>query len=138
MKRFGMMRRGVGVLLLPMVLATGAYGLTAGNTVPDNDAGDGTQAVTGYTVTSGTIDYNLNGTNPYNVDSVTFELDADDGSYEEPDITKIRLDSDSGVWYTCAADGLPDADSDTFTCDTTVGTQLTVANVDELRVVAVE
>jgi len=138
MKRFGMMRRGVGVLLLPMVLATGAYGLTASNTVPDNDAGDGTQAVTGYTVTSGTIDYNLNGANPYNVDSVTFELDADDGSYEEPDITKIRLDSDSGVWYTCAADGAPDADSDTFTCDTTVGTQLTVVNVDELRVVAVE
>lgn len=138
MKRFGMMRRGVGVLLLPMVLATGAYGLTASNTVPDNDAGDGTVTVTGYTVTDGTIDYNLNAANPYNVDSVTFELDANDGSYEAPDITKIRLDSDTAVWYSCTPDGAPDADSDTFTCDTTVGTQLTVTNVDELRVIAVE
>lgn len=135
MKRLGPQRR-LGALLLPMVLATGAYGLTASNTVPDNDAGDGTQVVTGYTVS--VIDYNLNATNPYNVDSVDFLLTANDGSYEEPDTIKVRLDSDTAVWYVCAPQGDADVDSETFDCDTTVGTQATVANTDELRVVAAE
>ena len=135
MKGLGL-RRQVGVLLLPMVLATGAYGLTAANTVPDNDAGDGTDVVTGYTVS--VIDYNLNATNPYNIDSVDFHLTADDGSYELPDTIKIRLDSSTTVWYACAAQADADVDSETFLCDTTVGTQATVADTDELRVVAAE
>ena len=135
MKGLGL-RRQVGVLLLPMVLATGAYGLTAANTVPDNDAGDGTVTVSGYTVSA--IDYNLNATNPYNVDSVDFLLTADDGSYELPDTIKIRLNSATTVWYSCAGQGVATATDQTFLCDTTVGTQATVANTDELRVVAAE
>lgn len=135
MKRLGPQRR-LGALLLPMVLATGAYGLTASNTVPDNDAGDGTQAVTGYTVS--VIDYNLNATNPYNIDSVDFLLTANDGSYERPDTIKVRLDSDTAVWYACDGQNDATATAETFDCDTTVGTQATVANTDELRVVAAE
>lgn len=135
MKRLGLQRR-MGALLLPMVLATGAYGLTAANTVPDNDAGDGTVTVSGYTVS--VIDYNLDGTNPYNIASVDFLLTADDGSYELPDTIKIRLDSDTAVWYSCAGQGVATATNQTFLCDTTVGTQATVANTDELRVVAAE
>lgn len=137
MKRFGLMRRGVSVLLLPMVLATGAYGLTASNTVPDTDAGDGTQAaVTGYTIS--VIDYNMNATTPSNLDSVDFVIDADDGTYEEPEV-KVKLDAD-GAWYSCTAQNdIPAGGGDeTFLCNTTVGTQLTVANVDQFQVVAVE
>jgi hypothetical protein len=136
MKRFGMMRRGVSVLLLPMVLATGAYGLTASNTVPDTDAGDGTQAaVTGYTISS--IDYNMNAATPSDLDSVDFVIDADDGSYLEPEV-QVKLDAD-GAWYSCTAQNdAPAGGDETFQCDTTVGTQLTVANVDQFQVVAVE
>jgi len=135
MIRFGW-RRQLGVMLLPMALATGAYGLTAANTVPDNDAGDGTVAVTGYTVSA--IDYNLNATNPYDIDSVDFHLTADDGSYELPDTIKIRLDASTTVWYACTNQADADADSESFDCDTTVGTQATVVDTDELRVVAAE
>ena len=135
MKRLGLQRR-LGALLLPMVLATGAYGLTAANTVPDVDAGDGTDVVTGYAVSN--VDYNLNATNPYNVDTVTFDLTASDGTYEEPDIVKVRLDVSANVWYSCTAEGTPVGAMDDFTCDTTAGTQLTVADTDEFRVVAVE
>lgn len=135
MIRFGW-RRQLGVMLLPMALATGAYGLTAANTVPDNDAGDGTVAVTGYTVS--VIDYNLNATDPYDIDSVDFLLTADDGSYERPDTIKVRLDVSSNVWYACAGQNDATATAETFLCDTTVGTQAKVVDVDELRVVAAE
>lgn len=135
MKRLGLQRR-MGALLLPMVLATGAYGLTAANTVPDSDAGDGTDAVTGYAVS--VVDYNLNATNPYNIDSVDFLLTASDGSYELPDNVKVRLDVSANVWYTCTGQGVATATNQTFLCDTTVGTQATVADTDELRVVAAE
>lgn len=135
MKRLGL-RRHLGAVLLPMVLATGAYGLTAANTVPDVDAGDGTDVVTGYAVSA--VDYNLNTTNPYNIDSVDFLLTASDTTYELPDTVKIRLDVSANAWYSCTGQGVATATNQTFLCDTTVGTQATVADTDELRVVAAE
>lgn len=59
---------------LALVLTTAAYGFAAANTVPDSKAGDGTGAVSGYTVSN--VTYYLEASDPSKLDKVTFTLDA--------------------------------------------------------------
>ena len=59
-------------LTVAMVLATFTYALTSSNTVPGSNAGQGAQTVAGYTVSN--VHYNLNASDPRNVDSVQFDL----------------------------------------------------------------
>ena len=116
----------VGGLLLAGATTLGVSALTAGNTVPDSRAGDGSGAVSGYVVTN--VDYGLNATNPQNIDEVTFTLDATPAAGSD---IKVRLVSTSSNWYDCttvAADA---------TCATTSPT-VAVADADELRVIAVD
>lgn len=121
-----------GVLLLPMMLATGAYGLTASNTMPSvTRAGDGSVSISGYTISA--VEYTLNATDPDNIDAVAFTLAAASGTYDAPANLKIKVDAD-GAWYAC--DAFDTENDTTASCDTTIGTQATVANADELRVVA--
>jgi len=65
--------RLVFAMLSLTIMAAAVYGFAAANTVPTSKAGDGAGVVSGYTVSS--IHYNLNATNPRNIDSVTFNLD---------------------------------------------------------------
>lgn len=116
----------VGGLLLAGATTLGVSALTAGNTVPDSRAGDGSGAVSGYVVTN--VDYGLNATNPQNIDEVTFTLDATPAAGSD---IKVRLVSTSSNWYDCttvAADA---------TCATT-SPIVAVADADELRVIAVD
>ena len=62
------------VLLIVLVLSMSIYAFAAANTVPASSAGDGSGAISGYTISA--IHYGLNATNPGNVDSVTFTLSA--------------------------------------------------------------
>lgn len=107
-------------LVAILVVAVAAYAFAAANTVPDTKAGDGTGAVSGYTVTS--VVYNLNGTTPTTLDSVDFDLGA------AATQVQAQLVSSGGTWYACT-----NTAGTVWNCDTT---GLTVTSIDQLRVVA--
>lgn len=115
--------------IVPMIgfLVAVAFAYTAANTVPASKAGDGSGAITGFTVSS--VHYQLDGTDPTQIDAVTFDLDSAPAGGST---IKIQADSVAGVWYSCT--NVVTA----VTCDTTVGTQLTVAAADNLRVVVAD
>lgn len=109
------------LLALSAILAVSvaAYAFAASNTVPATKAGDGTGAVSGYTVTS--VVYTLNATNPNTLDQVSFDLGA------VATQVKAQLVA-SGTWYSCTLDT-----GTVWECDTT---GLAVSSIDQLRVVA--
>ncbi len=124
---------------LAVVLAAFAVGgtvITAANTVPDSTAGEGTNTVSGYTISS--IVYNLNAADPRNIDSITFTATADNGSVVAvlPNI-KANFETLPGHWYTCTRTGGV-APAHNISCDTTVGSQLTVANTTAFDIVISE
>jgi hypothetical protein len=81
------------VVLLTAALVAGIYAYTAANTVPPSKAGDGTAAITGYTVSA--VHYNL-GTPPSDVSSVTFTLNS-----EPVAGSTIKIVLNGTNWYTC-------------------------------------
>lgn len=115
----------VPCLVLGLMVAGYAY--TAANIVPASKAGDGTGAVTGYTISN--IDYTLNGADPQLIDQVLFDVDVAPTAGSD---IEVSLDDGSGVWYTCTFLVLA------VTCDTTVGTQAIVLLTDELQVIIVD
>ena len=110
------------ILALAALLGIGAYVFTASNTVPATNAGAGSGAISGYTISS--VAYNLNATTPTNIDSVTFSI-----SPTTAGTVKIQLQS-GGAWYSCTNT------AGSVSCDTTVGTQATVSPANNLTVVA--
>jgi hypothetical protein len=66
-------RNLVATLFLASVLGTSAYAFTASNTVPPSKGGDGTGAVSGYTVSN--ISFSIPD-DPTDPTTVTFDLDA--------------------------------------------------------------
>ena len=117
-------RRGrlLATLVVAGVLATATYAFTASNTVPASRAGDGSGAISGYTVSN--VAYTLNATNPSNLDSVAFTLDA------AASVAKIKLVAAGSTWYSCTN---PSANN--WTCSTTGAA---VAPADQLQVVATQ
>ena len=113
------MVKGFGIIGLVVGLSAGAYGFTAANTVPASHAGDGSGTVSGYTVSA--IHYVLNATTPTNVTSVTFTVNA------APVAGSTMKAQIGGNWYACTNAGA------NLTCNTTVGTQLTIANATSLE-----
>lgn len=105
-----------------LVLSTTAYAFAASNTVPPSYAGEGSFAISGFTVSS--VHYNLNSSNPAAVDTVTFSLDT---ALPAGGVITIQLVS-GGSWYPCAVDGT----RRNVTC-TTTGAPVSTAN--NLRVV---
>ncbi len=116
--------RLAAVILLTGVLVAGTYAYTAANTVPASKAGDGSGAVSGYTVSL--VHYNLNATSPQNVDSVTFTLDA-----APPSGSTIKAQVDGATWYTCTNSGTA------VTCNTT-SPIATVLGATSLRVIVAQ
>ena len=108
------------VVFAIMIVSVAAYAFAAANTVPATKAGAGSGAVSGYTVSA--IVYNLNATDPSDLDSVDFTLSA------AASTVKIKLVAAGSTWYDCTV-----VTGNNFTCDTT-GT--TVSSMDELNVVA--
>jgi len=103
------------------VVAGGSYAFTASNTVPSTQAGQGTGTVSGYTVTS--VGYTLNGSNPSNIDAVTFTI-----SPATATTVKAQLVA-AGTWYSCVNT------TGSVSCATT-SPQMTVATAATLNVVA--
>ena len=122
-RRLGRRTRLVGAAILVSLVAFAAYGFTNTNTVPATNAGSGSGAISGYTVTS--VVYTLNASNPNNIDQVAFTI-------APTNATTVKIRLDGVTWYACAnAAG-------SVTCNTTVGTQATVAPATNLEVVAVQ
>jgi hypothetical protein len=113
------------VVLLVLIFATAAFAFAATNTMPAvTAAGEGARTISGYTV--GGVKYNLNGSNPSNIDSVAFTLAP---AAPLTSTVKIRLDTTGGAFYNCTS-----ANGTNWTCDTT-STPITVTEADELRVI---
>jgi hypothetical protein len=112
-------------LLLPAVLAValsiGGYAFTASNTVPNASLGQGSNTISGYTVSS--VAYNLNGSTPTNLDSVSFTI-----SPTTATSVKAQLAS-GGTWYSCTNT------AGSVSCATT-SPQATAAAATSLNVVA--
>ncbi|MGQ0833207.1 MAG: hypothetical protein ACT4OV_16200 [Microthrixaceae bacterium] len=114
--------RWVWALGLTAALTAVTHASTASNSVDASQAGDGSGAISGYVLSS--IRYNLNASNPSNIDSVTFTLDA---TPPAGSTLKAQLAS-SGTWYTCTNVATA------VTCAVT-SPQATVAAASNLRVV---
>lgn len=109
------------VAIVAFVFASVTNAYAAANTVPTSKAGDGAGAVSGYTVTN--VHYELNASNPANIDYVSFTLSA------AATTVKIKLVAAGSTYYSCALV------AGTWECDTT-SPQATVLSVDELWVIA--
>jgi hypothetical protein len=118
--------RIVVAIVLGLLVATAVNALVASNTVPGTAAGSGAGTISGYTVTN--VAYNLNSTNPANIDSVSFTLDA------SATTVRIKLDSASSTYYP-AANCTPSGNN--WTCTTILPSQATVAGANQLSVVSV-
>jgi hypothetical protein len=115
-------RRLVFIVAAAAALAFAAYAFTATNTVPASKAGDGSGAITGYTVSN--IQYQLEVANPANIDSVSFDVDAAAGT------VKVKVVAASATYTACT--GGPTSWSCNF------ATNPTVVSADEFRVIAVQ
>ncbi len=116
-------RRMVIVLVAAGALALATYAFTAANIVPGSQAGDGTGAITGYTVSN--IAYQLDSLNPANIESVSFDLNGPAGT------VKAKLVAASGTFTDCTNTG-----GNSWSCN--VEPDPTVLSVDQLRVIAIQ
>ena len=118
-------RRGVVVAAaLAAVLGIATYAFTASNTVPATSAGQGSATISGYNVSN--VVYNLNATNPSQLDSVSFSLSP---QARNPAATTVQVQLvTGGSWTSCSVA------SGTWTCAPSGGVAVSAAN--ELNVVA--
>jgi hypothetical protein len=123
---FGLVSR-IGLIGLVVGLPIGAYAFTASNTVPATKAGDGNNAITGYTISN--VHYTVSGANPQNVDSFSFSLDT---APVAGSTVKARIVS-TGSFVTCSFSGTAVACPDTGTLS-----GISVQSLDSLDVVAVQ
>jgi hypothetical protein len=120
-------RKTIAVVLVVIGLSALITAMTAANTVPTAKVGDGAGAISGYTVSA--VDYNLNATNPQNIDSVTFTLDAAPAGGAT---VKIKLVAAGSTWFSCTMSGTPAVNA---SCTTSGAT---VAAADQLNVVVAD
>lgn len=122
----GIRRRGgrtlLGSFVIAGVVAAGSYAFTASNTVPTTNAGQGTGSISGYTAS--TVAFNLNASNPANVDSVTFTITPTTAT-----MVKAQFAS-GGTWYVCTNT------AGSVSCATT-SPQLTASATNQLQMVAI-
>lgn len=113
------------VLFLVLVLSMATYAYAAANSLTESGAGDGTQAISGYTVSN--IHYVLDSTNPSNISAVTFSLAPTAGA--GPATSVVAQVAPSATWSACTLT------SGTWSCPLTGVTALAASN---LRVVAAQ
>jgi len=124
-KRKWRLRIGLAAVLASLV-GSASYAYTASDTVPATYAGDGSTAISGYTV--GSLAYTLDGSNPSNVDAVTFTL-----TPSAPLASHVSAQlAAGGAWYSCTV-----AAGNSITCATT-SPQATAVGATQLTVVAVQ
>ena len=110
-----------------LFLSTSAYAFASANTVIKSGGGDGSAAISGYTIAN--VHYTLDGTDPSTVTSIAFSLAPAAGGPVATTV-KANLVAPSGSWFNCTQS------AGTWTCTVSGGVNL--ADADELRVVAVQ
>ncbi len=108
------------IVLAVLVFATAAYAFAASNTVPSSYAGEGSSAISGYTVTN--LAYTLNAATSSNIDAVTFTLSAA--------ATNVKASLVPGTYYSCT-----NTSGNNWSCATTAP-QATVAAATTLDIIA--
>jgi len=106
------------IVIVAFAFASVATAYAASNIVPPSRAGDGSGAISGYTVSA--IHYVLNGT-PTTIDSVTFTLNS---APVAGSTIKIRLVAAGPTWYNCTNAGTA------VTCTTTGASVSTADNME--------
>ncbi|HEY3544449.1 MAG TPA: hypothetical protein VGK79_18075 [Gaiellaceae bacterium] len=112
----------MAALIAAVCVAVGAYAFTNSNTVPATNAGSGSGAISGYTISN--VQYTLN-SDPTKIDAVTLTLDKAAGTVKVQVVT-------GGSWYSCT-----NPTGNDWSCDTTAP-QASVAPADQLTVVATD
>lgn len=110
------------IVIVVIVFASVATAYAAANTVPGTNVGEGAGTISGYTISS--VHYNLNASEPQNIDSVTFTVN---NAIPAGSTVKIQLVSGTGSWYSCTVSG-----GTNVSCTTTGAT---AATANSLRVV---
>lgn len=115
--------RSFGMIVLALILAATVYGFAAANTVPGTYAGDGSDTISGYTVTN--VAYSLYGDlDPTDIDGISFDLDANAGS--------VYVSFDNGVsWHDCS----PGSPSSSISCS---GLNESALAASQLRIIATD
>src|SRR3972149_9089521 len=90
-------------LFLIMLLIGAASAYAAANVVPESGAGDGSAAVSGYTVTA--VSYSLDGSDPSLVTAVSFNITPTSGASPVSEV-QVQLVS-NGTWFACDESGAP-------------------------------
>ncbi len=119
----------LGIFGLMSVLT---YGFAAANTVPASNAGDGSQAVSGYTVSA--VHYGLDLNTPSNIATLTFTVTP--GIPATGAVRVSVVTPPSAYWPAAACSFVPGVASSAVTCTPPVGT--TVLSIANLRVVAAQ
>ena len=118
--------RTIIALFLIMLLIVAASAYAAANVVPESGAGDGSAAVSGYTVTA--VSYSLDGSDPSLISAVSFNITPTSGASPVSEV-QVQLVS-NGTWFACDESGAP-----AVTCTIT---GVTVVSANQFRVVAVQ
>jgi hypothetical protein len=124
--------RSFVVVILALIFAATAYGFAAANTVPGSTAGDGSGAVSGYTISA--IHYTLNTANPGKLDAVAFTTAP---AIAAPGVVTVQVSQGAATtWHSCAVGA-------TVSCDLTqdntgAATNVTALGITNLRVVAAQ
>ncbi len=120
--------RVVAIALFTIVAGSVGYAFAASNSGLAGPGGDGAGQISGYTI--GNVSYSINSHDPGQLDAVSFDIDAEN---VVPTV-KVKLVSSSNDWHECAVStGQIPARA---TC--ALGGSVTVADVDEVRVVAAQ
>ncbi|MCO8128429.1 hypothetical protein NHL50_14555 [Acidimicrobiia bacterium EGI L10123] len=116
--RLGRGARVFAIGVAAVATATGAYAYTNTNTVEASKAGDGTAAISGYTVSD--VKYELDTTDPSELEFVRFTLNGEAGSVRakvvstDTDYSTCSETTTSDVWE-CDLDGIAVLDADSLT-----------------------
>jgi hypothetical protein len=120
------------VLVLVLIFTATAYGFAAANTVPGSYAGDGSGAVSGYTISS--IHYTLNSANPGRLDSVSFTTAP---AIAAPGVVTIQVSQGAATsWHSCTVGAT--VSCDLTTDNTGAAANVTALGISNLRVVAAQ
>ena len=118
--------RNIVALLLVILLMVAAYAYAAANVVPESGAGDGSEAISGYTVTA--VTYALDVSDPSQISSVSFNIAPTAGASAVTEV-QVQLVC-GGTWFACDESGAP-----AVTCSIT---GVTALSANQFRVVAVQ
>ena len=120
--------RNLIVLALVTILGTAAFGFAAANIVSESGAGDGANAISGYTISD--VTYTVNPSDPSQLTAVQFSVTPTAGA-AAPTTVMAKLESTGSTWYNC----VNTMSTNQWTCATPGETVLAA---DELRVVATQ